>query len=76
MLSGFGHVLAGLSIRPESTRQVESRDQTPLRIDPPIDAPQYSLEATVASPRTAPASVTERTTNILDREPARTTEEI
>jgi hypothetical protein len=76
MLSGFGHVLAGLSIRPEPTRQVESRDQTPLRIDPPIDAPQYSAAATVATPRAAPASVTERTTNILDREPTRTTEEI
>jgi hypothetical protein len=76
MLSGFGHVLAGLSIRPEPARQVESPDQTPLRIDPPIDAPQYSTAATVATPRTAPASVTERTTNILDREPARTTEEI
>lgn len=76
MLSGFGHVLAGLSIRPEPARQVESPDQKPLRIDPPIDAPKYSAEATVATPRTAPASVTDRTTNILDREPARTTEEI
>jgi hypothetical protein len=76
MLSGFGHVLAGLSIRPEPVSQIESSDQRPLRIDPPIDVPQYSAEAAGARPRTAPASVTERTTNILDRDPSRPTEEI
>jgi hypothetical protein len=76
MLSGVGHVLAGLSIRPEPAPQIESPDQRPLRIDPPIDAPKYSAEVTVATPRMAPASVTERTTNILDRDPSRPTEEI
>jgi hypothetical protein len=76
MLSGLGHVIAGLSIRPDPAGQVESPNQNPLRIDPPLDAPQYSSEATMARQRTAPASVTERTTNILDRDPARTTEEI
>jgi hypothetical protein len=76
MLSGLGHVIAGLSIRPDPARQVESPNQDPLRIDPLLDAQQYSSEATVARHRTAPASVTERTTNILDRDPARTTEEI
>lgn len=76
MLSGLGHVIAGLSIRPEPARQIESPDQNPLRIDPPADAPQYSSDATLGRQRMAPASVTERTTNILDRDPARTTEEI
>lgn len=73
MLSGVGHILAGLSIRPEPVRQIELPEQKPLRIDPPIDATQYPAEVTVAMPREAPPSVTERTTNILDREPARQT---
>jgi hypothetical protein len=73
MLSGVGHILAGLSIRPEPPRQFEPAEPQPLRIDAPIDATQYS--ATVTVPREPPASVTERTTNILDREPARTTGE-
>jgi len=38
MLSGIGHVLAGLSIRPDPVRQIETPEQQPLRIDPPIDA--------------------------------------
>lgn len=76
MLSGLGHILAGLSIRREPARQVESLDQQPLRIDPPIEAARYSTEAPVARPRAAPASVTERTTNLLEQDPGRTTEEI
>jgi hypothetical protein len=73
MLSGLGHIIAGLSIRPEPIRQVEAARQTPLRIDPPEDASLYASEVTVATPREAPASVTDRTTNILDRDPARQT---
>src|SRR5258706_9403755 len=71
MLSGVGHMLAGLSIRDEPVRQVEVSEATPLRIDGPSDASPYGSEETMASPRTTPASVTERTTNILDRGPAR-----
>lgn len=71
MLSGVGHILAGLSIRPDPVREIEPADQTPLRIDPPIDATRYPAEATLAMPREAPASVTDRTTNILDRDPTR-----
>lgn len=75
MLSGLGHILAGLSIRPEPARQVELSDPPPLRIDSPIDATQYPAAPALTMPREAPASVTERTTNILDREPARPTSE-
>jgi hypothetical protein len=75
MLSGLGHIIAGLSIRPEPARLVEPAEQTPLRIDPPEGAPSYDSELTVATPREAPASVTDRTTNILDRDPARQTTE-
>jgi hypothetical protein len=75
MLSGLGHVLAGLSVRPEPIRQIETPEQQPLRIDPPIDATPYPTELAAAMPREAPASVTERTTNILERDPARQTNE-
>jgi hypothetical protein len=75
MLSGVGHILAGLSIRPDPPQQFELPETPPLRIDPPIDATQYSADTTAAMPREAPASVTDRTTNILDRDPARPTSE-
>jgi len=75
MLSGVGHILAGLSIRPGS-RPAELPEQKPLRIDPPIETADYPSEVTIAMPRSAPASVTDRTTNILDRDPARRTSEI
>ncbi len=76
MLSGVGHIIAGLSIRPDpAPAMVELAEQLPLRIDPPTDTVSYPAEVTIASPgatpREAPASVTERTTNILDRDPAR-----
>jgi hypothetical protein len=70
MLSGVGHIIAGLSIRREPVRELEAAEATPLRIDPPADASSYAAEVTVATAREAPASVTERTT-ILDRDPAR-----
>ena len=75
MLSGVGHIIAGLSIRREPVRQIEAAESTPLRIDPPAGASLYAAEATVATPREPPASVTDRTTNILDRDPARQTSE-
>ena len=74
MLSGVGHILAGLSIRPELVRQIEFPAQKPLSIDPPIDATRYPTEVTTAMTREPPASVTDRTTNILDRDPGRTSE--
>lgn len=66
VLSGFGHIMAALTIRsgPKSrdteVSQVESAEQSPLRIE------QYDDELElVGDPRMPPASVTDRTTNIL-----------
>ena len=73
MLSGVGHIIAGLSIRRGPVKQIEFPDESPLRIDPPTA--QYGPALTVASAREAPASITERTTNILDRDPTRQTSE-
>src|SRR5258706_3217487 len=42
MLSGLGHLLAGLSIRPEAVRPFELSDSKPLRLDSPIDATHYT----------------------------------
>ena len=75
MLSGVGHIIAGLTVRPDPPRQIESPGQQPLRIDPPMTAQDHS-ELTKVTRREAPASITERTTNILGRDQARQTEEI
>ncbi len=77
MLSGVGHIVAGLSIRRGSDKQIENIAGPPLRIDPevsepdnrPIERGHYQDEVTVVTESEAPASVTDRTTNILDREP-------
>jgi hypothetical protein len=57
MLSGVGNIIAGLCIRPRPDRELE----------PPITPPRDLTEgeSTSTSP-TAPASVTERTTNLLE----------
>lgn len=74
-LSGLGHIIAGLSIRPEPAKQIEF-PESPLRIDPAAsEAVRYDPEQTVATLREAPPSVTDRTTNILDRSPERQTDE-
>jgi len=70
MLSGIGHILAAFSIRPEPAKPLELSEQKSLRIDSPIDAKQNTPEVSLETSREAPASVTERTTNILDRNPA------
>ena len=68
MLSGLGHVIAGLTIPRSKSRQIEPGQEAPLRIDPPA-AGSLDSELTVVAPQIAvPASVTERTTNILDRD--------
>ena len=68
MLSGIGHIIAGLSIKPQRAREIETAEATPLRIDAPgSETARMDPESTVASVREAPASVTDRTTNILDR---------
>ena len=84
-LSGFGRIIAGLSIRSEPVRQIESPTDSPLCLDPP--APAFSQqpinrglsqdEVTFVAAREAPASVTDRTTNILAHKvPGRQTDEI
>ncbi len=69
MLSGIGHIIAGLSIRPKRVKEIETADPAPLRIDTAgSETARVDPESTVASVREAPASVTDRTTNILDRD--------
>jgi hypothetical protein len=55
-LSGLGHILAGLLIRPDPPMQIEAAKP----------ALESSERETI--PRSTPASVTERTTNLLERE--------
>jgi hypothetical protein len=64
MLSGLGHIFAGLAIKPGAPKEIDFPQDAPLRIDPP----QTDPELTVAGQRQTPISVTERTTNILDRD--------
>ena len=70
MLSGVGHIIAGLTIKASARKQIESADQTPLRIEGARPfAAATDPELTTAAIRPTPSSVTERTTNILDRDP-------
>jgi|SRR5687767_11818366 len=56
-LSGVGHILAGLMIRPRQN----------LELDQPVAPPRDLTEgATTTMPVPAPDSVTERTTNLLE----------
>jgi hypothetical protein len=57
MLSGVGNIIAGLCIRPRPDRELE----------PPIAPPRDLTEGeSTPTPPNAPASVTERTTNLLE----------
>jgi len=70
MLSGIGHVIAGLSIKVRPQKQIQSPDESPLRIDEPRSRTARSdAELTTGAIHQTPTSVTERTTNILDRDP-------
>jgi len=84
-LSGLGRIIAGLSIRTAPDKQIEFSAESPLKIDPPtpafdqqpINRGPYQDEMTVAVAREAPTSVTDRTTNILERKiPGRQTDEM
>lgn len=63
VLSGLGHIVAGLMIKREPLQEI-AFSEAPLRIDPPSPDP----ELTVAGARETPLSVTDRTTNILNRD--------
>jgi len=54
-LTGVGRILAGLSIKPDPS--------------PPMEMPPASMETSELPPRVEPASITDRTTNILNRQP-------
>ncbi len=54
ILSGLGHIVAGLLVRPDA----------PVEIEVPKSAPELSEP----NARAAPVSVTERTTNLLEHE--------
>jgi len=68
MLSGVGHIIAGLSIKPRANKSIEPPFEEPVHIDsetPP--SPRFDSKPAVAAVR-EPPSVTDRTTNILDRD--------
>jgi hypothetical protein len=66
MLSGLGHIIAGLTIRPAPIKPIEFPEQSPLRIDCEFERKDYPDLSTVVTPREQPSSVTDRTTNILE----------
>ena len=84
-LSGLGRIIAGFSIRSEPARQIEFPAESPLRMEPlaptfdqqPLNRDPHFDDLTVAAAREAPASVTDRTTNILEHKiPGRQTDEM
>ncbi len=81
-LTGLGRIIAGLTIRRDRHAEVASPAATPLRIGEPVEtafdqqpafAPRHE-EATVFAGPSMPDSVTDRTTNILERQPKVQTE--
>jgi len=85
-LTGFGRIMAGVAIRQDHPTELKTPDEQPLRIGEPAEntvvspsqfAGPQAKEATVFAARQPPASVTDRTTNILDHQPQpRQTDEI
>lgn len=79
VFSGIGHIIAGLTIRTgkkisdEPVSQIESPEGSPLRIEQPLTTSHnYDDEAPwVGAPMQPPASVTDRTTNILEHKASR-----
>ena len=68
MLSGMGHIIAGFTIRTKGTQTLNEFESAPLKIDS-TEPLKLDPELTVASVRQTPPSITDRTTNILDRAP-------
>jgi hypothetical protein len=81
MLSGAGHILAGLTVRPDPVKQIEFPAQSQLSAERELElnssvSNRYPDEATIVSPP-QPPSITDRTTNILERKArVRPTDEI
>jgi len=80
-LTGFGRIMAGLSIRRDRASEIRTADEQPLRIGEPAEttfvapadfAKAQDQEATVFASRQPPESVTDRTTNILNHHPPAT----
>ncbi|MFN2578147.1 MAG: zinc ribbon domain-containing protein [Pyrinomonadaceae bacterium] len=70
VLSGVGHIIAGLSIKARGRDEIVSPEQTPLRIDAQqSNASGYDSGLTTGAVREPPPSIADRTTNILDRDP-------
>src|SRR5215813_764011 len=77
-LTGFGRIMAGLSIRRERPTEIRTADEQPLRIGEPGEpsfvpaqtfGPRADNDVTVFATPQPPDSVTDRTTNILDHQP-------
>jgi hypothetical protein len=68
MLTGFGHIIAGFTIRTKGAPELDADDAKPLKIDS-TEPLRLDPDLTVASVRQTPPSITDRTTNILDRAP-------
>jgi hypothetical protein len=70
VLSGVGNILSGLLIRPAPEPPVQQvtfpSSETEAPLPPRIEGPPREASTPVTGP-TSPASVTERTTNLLDR---------
>src|SRR5437762_12967502 len=66
MLAGLGHILAALTITRAPMKPIEFPEQSPLRIDSEFERKDYPDLTTVVTPREQPASITDRTTNILE----------
>ena len=64
-LSGVGHILAGLLIRPRPELEVEQPAVAPPR-DLARDLPEGGVSVPTSTIAIAPDSVTERTTNLLE----------
>lgn len=63
-LSGLGHIIAGLSIRPARAKQIDAQIRAPEEVAPPL--PHQAV----------PGSVTERTTSLLDHDVSRSTNDL
>lgn len=74
-LSGLGHIIAGLSIKPGPAKQI-GFPESPLRIESTVSDAVHQDPAQTVTPREIPPSVTDRTTNILDRDPGRQKHEV